>query len=326
MTVFSPAQGYRRDFAGIIALGIALVLLGLFVSKPYHLTLLTYSGIYAVAALGMFVLFGYAGQISIGQGAFVGIGAYASALLVMRVGLPPIVALIASAAASGLFGFVVSRPLLRLTTNYLAMATLAFGVICSVLFSQATSITGGIDPGIFGVPPFEIFSFQFVRPQQKYWLVAMFVGASMFVTINLVHSRFGRALKALSGSEVATAGLGVDVVRYKVLAFTMAASMAGLSGSLLAFVQSSFSASAFTVGLSLDILIMVVVGSLANPWGALFGALFVTIVPTFLETFELYKALIFGVIITIAVIFMPDGLIRGVKDIARNLLKKRRQA
>lgn len=313
---------YLRDLIGLAILICALLAAGFLLTKAYHLTLLTYSGIYAIAALGMFILFGYCGQISIGQAAFFGFGAYASALLVMRAGLPSLLAMAIAVAISSIIGWIVCRPLLKLTTNYLAMATLAFGVIVNVVFSQAVSITGGLDPGMFGVPALNFFGLKLSSTQAKFWMVSGFLCLSTLVIINIVHSRIGRAFKALKGSEVATGGLGVDVVRAKVAAFTLAAGLAGLAGSLFAFAQGSFSSSTFTVGLSIELLVMVAIGSISNLWGAIFGAAFITIFPTFLEHFELYKLPIFGAILLIVTIFMPDGLAKTVFDSARTMVRK----
>jgi branched-chain amino acid transport system permease protein len=313
---------YRRDMIGLAAFAVALVVMGLLFKKNYHFGLITDSCIFAIGALGMFLLFGLCGQISVGQAAFFGIGAYTSALLVMSAGVPPLVAVVASVALSSLVGWFISRPILRLTTNYLAMATLAFGVIVFVLFSQAVAITGGLDPGIFGVPPMSLFGMPLKSAPAKYWMVGTFTFLALLLVINLIHSRAGRAFVALKGSEVATSGLGVDVVHYKVVAFTVAAGLAGLAGSLFAFVQGSFNAANFTVGLSIELLVMVVVGSLASPWGALFGAFFITLIPTFLEDFEVYKLLIYGTIILIVTVLMPDGLARAAYDGVRALASR----
>lgn len=316
------ARRYRNDLIGIAILAVAVVIGGTTIVKSYYLTILIYSGIYAIAALGMFVLFGLAGQISIGQAAFFGVGAYTSALVATRSGLPPIVAVAGSTAVAAVFGWLVSRPLLRLTTNYLAMATLAFGVICFILFAQLRSLTGGIDPGIVSMPGFTVAGFDLSSARAMYFVVGAALCGTMLLVLNLVHSRVGRALRALRGSEVATAGLGVDVVRYKVAAFTVAAGLAGLAGALFAYFQSAFNASVFNVGLSIELLLMVIVGSVSSPWGALFGALFVTVLPTFLEDFEQYKLLIYGVILTIVMIYMPDGFGSTVIQFGRRLTQR----
>lgn len=321
-TRYSCDTRYRRDVVGLTVFALAFVVIGLVLKKPYHFGLLTDASVFSIAALGMFLLFGLCGQISAGQAAFFGIGAYTSALLVMRAGVPPMLAVAASVVVSSAVGWLISRPILKLTTNYLAMATLAFGVIVYVIFSQSVSITGGLDPGIFGLPPMSIFGIPLKSPLAKFWTVGVFTFLSLFLVINLIHSRAGRAFVALKGSEVATAGLGIDVVRFKVVAFTVAAGLAGLAGALFAFVQGSFNAATFSVGLSIEFLVMVVVGSLSSPWGAIFGAFFITLVPTFLEEFEAYKLMIYGMIILLVTVLMPDGLARAAIDGIRSLFWK----
>lgn len=318
------ATRYRVDVIGVGVLALAIVVGWATIAKSFYLTMLIYSGIYSIAALGMFVLFGFAGQISIGQAAFFGVGAYVSAFVVMRTGLPSLVAIACATVLAAAFGWLVSRPLLRLSTNYLAMATLAFGVICFILFAQLRSLTGGLDPGIVAMPTLSILGFAFGDTRSMFLLVGAALCATMLLVVNLVHSRVGRALRALRGSEVATAGLGVDVVRSKVAAFTLAAGLTGFAGSLFAFFQSAFNASVFNVGLSIELLVMVVVGSVASPWGALFGALFVTLLPQVLEDLEQYKLLIYGVILTVVVVYLPDGLGRGAVDAARTIARRLR--
>jgi branched-chain amino acid transport system permease protein len=317
-------QSYSRDIFGLACLALAICVIGLTVANTYYLSMFIYSSIYAIAALGICLLFGFAGQISLGQAAFFGIGAYTSAWVVMRLDLPPLLGTVAAMLFAGAFGWIVSRPLLRLTTNYLAMGTLAFGMICFTAFAQLNSITGGIDPGIVGMPAFHVGALILDKPRSMYWLVTGVMCLVLFLIINLVHSRVGRALRALKVSEVAAAGLGIDVVGYKVMTFTVAAALTGLAGSLFAHFQRSYTASGFGVGLSIELLIMVIVGSVATPWGALFGALFVTLMPSLLEDFEQYKLLVYGLIMTAVMIYMPDGLGKAVIDAASSKFNRRR--
>jgi len=308
---------HRRNLVGLCLLVLLIVAAGLLLKKSYHLSIIGHAAILGIAALGMFVLFGYTGQISIGQAAFFGVGAYVSALLVMRLNVPPPLALVASVAASACLGWLVSRPLLRLETNYLALATLAFGLICFNLFAQMKDLTGGLDPGIVGMPPFRLFGYELDGSRPMYWLVMAFLVVALLATFNIVHSRTGRALRALRSSEVAASGLGVDTVRYKVAAFTFASALTGLAGSLFAFSQGAFSASTFGIGLSIEILVMVVIGSISSPWGTLFGAFFVSLLPTVLQDYEQYRMMIFGAILTVIMIFMPDGLGKAVFALLR---------
>ena len=315
-------SGYQRDLLGIAALIVLAVVAATLVGNSYYLTLLTYSAVYAVAALGLFLLFGYAGQISLAQGAFFGIGAYVSAYLTTKTSVPSVLAMVAAALLPAAVGWLVSRQLLRLTTNYLAMATLAFGSICSILFGQARALTGGLDPGIIGVPPFSLFGFAFQGARGLFILSIGVLVLATLVTVNLIHSRIGRNLRALRSSEFAAAGLGIDVVHHKVAVFSIAAAMTGVGGALFAHVQTTFNASAFSAGLSIELLLMVVIGSVFTPWGALVGAAFVTILPAFLDDFEQVKLLVYGAIMAIVMVFMPDGLGKAIVDGALRVIRR----
>lgn len=319
------ALAYRRNIYILIGVAAICLTVVLGVRNSYHLNLLTYSAIYSIAALGLFLLFGYAGQISLAQGAFFGIGAYSTSYLTMKLGLPSALSLVFAGIIPGVVGWLVARRLLKLTNNYLAMATLAFGSICIILFGQARSVTGGLDPGMIGVPPFTLFSYQMRSPSATFGLCATVLLIAAFLTINLVHSRIGRSLRALRSSEVAADGLGIEVVRYKVTIFAIAAGMTGVAGALFAHVQQSFNASSFSVGLSLELLLMVVIGSVFTPWGAIVGALFITILPHMLEGFEHFKLLVYGVMMTIVMIFMPDGLGKGIVDALSTALRRLRR-
>jgi len=308
------ANERRRDLLILAGLAAVMLIIGIGVRNSYYLSLLTYASIYSIAALGLFLLFGYAGQISLAQAAFFGMGAYITAFSTLNLGLAPIIGIVAAIILPGLVGWLVSLQLLKLATNYLAMATLAFGTISFIAFSQLHAVTGGLDPGVIGVPPFDLLGISFRGPGPTFSLVAIFLVLTLLVTINLIHSRIGRALRALRTSEVAAAGLGIDVVRYKVIVFALAASMAGLAGALFAHLQTNFNASSFGVGLSIELLLMVVLGSVFTPWGALFGAAFVTLLPAALEDFDHYKLLIYGGIMTFSMIFVPDGLGKAAID------------
>ena len=325
MTNYS-ASAYLRNIYLLVGVAAICVAVVLGVKSSFYLSLLTYTALYSVAALGLFLLFGYAGQISLAQGAFFGIGAYTTSYLTMKIGLPSFVSLLFAGLVPGIVGWLVAQRLLKLTNNYLAMATLAFGSICVILFGQARSITGGLDPGMIGVPPFTLFGYAMRTPTAMFGLCATVLVIATFLTINLIHSRIGRSLRALRSSEVAADGLGIEVVRYKATIFAIAAAMTGVAGALFAHVQQSFNATTFSVGLSLELLLMVVIGSVFTPWGAIVGALFITVLPHVLEGFEHFKLLIYGVMMSIVMIFMPDGLGKGIVDAASHALQRMRRS
>lgn len=313
---------YRFNLVGLAMLSIATVLAAAYL-RPFPATLLVYAYINAIAAVGLCLLFGFAGQISIGQAAFFGMGAYITANLTMKFGVAPILALAGAVIATGVFGWAISRPILRLSANYLAMGTLALGSIAYTAFAAFQSLTGGLDPGIVGVPPFSVRGVAFKSPSDMLMVTGIALVIVLLIALSLVHSRIGRALRALRTSEVAAASLGVDVVQYKSAIFGIAAGMAGLAGALFAYFQSSFNASVFGVGLSIELLVIIIVGSSGTPWGALFGALIVTILPNLLEDFEAYKLLAYGLVMTVVMIYMPRGLGAGIIRILGMLPRRR---
>lgn len=326
MTPATVRFAHRRDLFLLLVLCLGQIAIVAVIQNSYYLSLLTYASIYSIAALGLFLLFGYAGQISLAQAAFFGMGAYIQASFTMKLGLPAPLAMIAAAIVPGIVGWLVSHQLLKLTTNYLAMATLAFGTICFILFAQMRGITGGLDPGVIGVPPFTFLGISLRTPSAIFLLSSVVLVLTLLITINLIHSRIGRGLRALRSSEVAAAGLGVDVIGFKVAVFAIAAAMSGVAGSLFALVQTTFNASSFSVSLSIEILLMVVIGSVFTPWGALFGALFVTLVPSLLEGFDHFKMIVYGILMTIVMIFMPDGLGKAIIDAASSLVVRIRRS
>jgi branched-chain amino acid transport system permease protein len=221
------------------------------------------------------------------------------------------------------FGWVVARPLLRLSSHYLAMATLALGLILSIFYSQLVFLTGGADPGISDLAAFAPLGIPFGTTNAMFWVCGVALVLVMAVAINLTHSRVGRALRAIRSAEIPASSLGIDTVRYKVAIFSLSAGMAGLAGGLYAFFTRAFSASGFEVGLSIDLLIMVLVGSVRSPWGAVAGAFVITILPAFLEDFDRYRLFSYGVMMTAIMIFMPDGLVSAGVDGVRALLRRK---
>jgi branched-chain amino acid transport system permease protein len=319
-------KSHRNDLIGLAVLTLILVGLTLILENSYYQTLLVISEIYAIAAIGLSLLFGYAGQISIGQSAFFGLGAYMTANLVQRFNIEPVLALGGSALFSAAVGYLIARPLLRLSSHYLAMATLAFGVVMSIAFGQLKAITGGFDPGIIAMPAFRILDYPLGDIHSMMWVCGAALVIVMALCLNLIHSRIGRALRALRGSEYAAAGLGVDTRAYKVAVFALAAGLAGVAGSLYAFFLRSFTASAFDVTLSIELLVMIVIGSVSSLWGALIGAVVITLLPNLLEHFHQYKMLIYGLLMVSVMIFMPNGLFQGLFDSVTSLRARRSQS
>ena len=320
---YSLAASYRHNLYGIAVLCIVLAMLGVFVTGSYEKTMLIFSMINAIAAIGLCLLFGYGGQISLCQGSFFGLGAYTVADMVQMGGIDPIIALVGAVLVPSLLGWLIARPLLRLSSHYLAMATLALGLIMSIFYTQLQFLTGGADPGVMDLKPFAPLGISLGSTNAMFWVCGVAVTLTMLISVNLIHSRIGRALRGIRSSEIPAASLGIDTVRYKVAIFTVAAGMAGLGGGLYAFSTRAFNSSSFETNYSIDLLIMVLIGSVRSPWGALVGALVINIVPAFLESFDHYRLFTYGILMTIIMIFMPDGLASACFNGVKNLVGRR---
>lgn len=316
-------KSYTNNLIGLASAAVMLALVGTFVSNAFYLTTLIFALIAAISAVGLTLLFGFTGLASLGQAAFFGLGAYSAALLVERLSWPPLVAVAAAVLLPSLVGWLIGRPLLRLSGTYLTMASLAFGVVMYLAFSQATTLTGGLDPGFMLNHPFALGGWKLDGTKDMYWVCAVAILVTLYLAINLIHSRFGRGLRALKSSEAAAEGVGVPTVNYKTAVFAIAAGMAGLSGAMYAFFMRSFNATAFGFPLSIELLIIVIVGSLRSVWGALFGAAIITILPAALEHFNDYKLFIYGVVMVLIMLFLPDGLFHGMVEGFTRIFGKR---
>lgn len=229
--------------------------------------------IMAIATLGLVVLMGHAGQISIGQAAFFGIGAFSSAILTTQLGLSPVLAILLGMVLSGLVAYVVGLGIFRVTGHYLALATIAFGLTLGFLARQL-DITGGVS-GIFGVPQLAIGSVYFRTDLSFYYLAAGILFVAVVLVRNLLTSIFGRSLLALGDSEIAAASSGIDTARHKRTSFVIAAVLAALAGSLQAHWITFVDYHTMDLLLSIQILIMATVGGVGTVWGAAVGSFLV---------------------------------------------------
>lgn len=296
----------RRDWWTLGVLAAALVLAELCIASHFYRAVLILSMIYAVAAIGLTLLVGFAGQVSLGQGAFMGLGAYTSAFCLQKLGLPVAFALGAAIVLPGILGFLIGRPILRLSGHNLALGTLALGTVFYVIAAQWRSVTGGLDPGIIDLPSMAFAGFGHERI--VFWLSIIALCLATAVGASVVDGRFGRGLMILRSSELVAQCMGVDTARAKSTIFAISAALAGFSGGLLALYLRSFNASAFGVGLSIELLMMVIVGSLSTIWGAIFGAFAIIVLPNLLEGFDHAKLLIYGLAMVVIMMFSPNGL------------------
>ncbi len=261
----------------------------------------------AIIVIGLNLLIGYAGQISLGHAGFLGIGAYASAILPAHFGWHPLLAMGAGALACAILAAVVARPIFRLKGNYLAMATLGLGIIISIALRNEATWTGG--PDGMAVLAMTVAGFELSNDRQWYWVVAALLAFSVWASLNLIDSPFGRALRALHGSEVASRVVGVDVTGYKVAVFVMSAAFASIMGSITAHYVGFVTPAYADFFHSIELVTMVVVGGMASVYGSIVGAVLLTALPQALATFEGWETVVFGAVLMLFMIFLPRGLV-----------------
>ncbi len=292
----------------------AVLALAGWLDNAYYYTLLNFIGVHTLLVVGLNLLLGYAGQISLGHAAFFGLGAYTSGILTAHYGVNPWLALVAGLGLSGLSAFLIGIPALKLRGYYLAMATLGFGIIVYIIFNEAQPITGG-PSGLSGIPSLSLAGFPLNTPRRLYLLIWISVGLILALSANLVESRTGRAIRALHDSEAAAQSLAVDTARMKLKVFVWSALYASLAGSFYAHTLNFIAPSSFGFMFSIKLVTMVVLGGMASIWGSLLGAAVLTVLPEVLTVFHDFEVVIFGAILVVVMIFLPRGLVRGLMDL-----------
>jgi len=256
---------------------------------------------------GLNVVMGYGGQISLCQAGFFGLGAYISGVLSLRYGVPPILGLILALLGSTVAALLIGLPALRLRGHYLAMATLGFNAILSVLFVELVPLTGGPN-GLAGIPPFTLLGLTFDTPARFFWLAWAAGLILMLLVASLLASRAGRALRAVSGSEVAADSMGIDPFRTKLRAFMFSAACAGVAGALYAHFNQYASPETFSLSASVLLVVMVALGGWGHYWGPVLGAALFTVVPELLHRFQDAELLVFGIGMVLVLLYLPGGL------------------
>jgi branched-chain amino acid transport system permease protein len=285
---------------------------------------MVFAGIYSLITLGLSVLVGYAGQISLGHAAFFGIGAYTSAVGTATLGWNAWLCLALGALLASGAALVVGSPSLKLRGHYLAMATLAFGIIIYIVFNEEIEITGGPD-GMGGIPGLSLGGFKFNSVIRYYYLVWLIVLAAFWFCSNFIQSRVGRAFRSIHGSEVAARAMGVNVSAYKIQAFVFSAILASIAGSLYCHYLNFVNPSTFDLFFSIKLLIMIIMGGMHSIWGGIVGAILITFLSNeWLHRFEEAEVLVYGGVLLIIVMFLPDGLVSLPSRIRSRLTKTTR--
>jgi branched-chain amino acid transport system permease protein len=306
----------HRTGLTVTALAVLLLVWPLIESNPYNLGLSNLIAIYVMVVLGLNLFIGYTGQISLGHAAFFAIGAYGSAVGTTTMGWPAWPVMILVALAVALIALAVGLPALKLSGHYLAMATLGFNIVIYNILIQWDTVTGG-PSGFAGIPHLSLGGMGFDNEVNIHYLVWTFAMLSLLSSLNLVRSGAGRGLAALAEDEVAASTLGVDIRSAKVKVFVLSAVLASLAGSLFAHCYAFVSPDSFHIFVSVDFVIMVVVGGMGSIWGTLFGTALITLLPEWIEALDSYKDIVHGLILVMILLFLPQGLVTGITDAVR---------
>jgi len=296
--------------APYLAILVIMFFVPAFVTNPYHIQVLTFIGIYIILALSLNLLNGYVGLLSIGHAAFYGIGAYASAKLMMEVGLPFILAMIGAGLTAGAFGYLIAKPTLRLSGIYMTLATLGFNIIFFLLLQNWMSFTNG-PLGIMDIPPPKIFGYQISTRTHYYYLIFALVVLTLASMYRLIHSRFGRALVSIRENELAAESMGVNTTRYKVQAFVLSAFYAGIAGSFYAHFVKFISPDSFYIYESFVLLAMLALGGQGNLTGPAVGAAVLLIIPEVFRFLQEYRMFVYGTVLVTMMLVRRQGLLGG---------------
>ena len=306
---------FRSTFFWYLLLLLALALMPLALDT-YNISILNFIAIYSVAAIGLMLLTGYTGQVSLGHAAFFAIGSYTSAILTLK-GVPFILALPMAGVFSGIIGIAVGFPALRLSGLYLAIATMGFGFIVEEILSRWESLTRG-NLGIL-VKKASIGPLIFNSEEKFFYLALLILIITILLARNILRSTTGRAMIAIRDSEIAAQTMGISLARYKTMAFAISAFFTGIAGSLYAHKIAFINPESYTIVLSIEFIIMIIIGGLGSIHGAIFGTAFVIMLPQIIIMVKDYlpvylqeqtglQPAVYGLMVILFILFEPLGL------------------
>lgn len=316
-----PAFGRRALESGLVALVVA-ALLPVPLAENYFLFFLVDVLIYSILALSLQLMLGYGGIVSLGHASFFGIGAYTSAYLMKAVGMPFPIAFL-GAIAIALLGGLLMSPIIRLRDVYFAMASFAFGIIVSVLFTQWSTITGGHD-GLPGIPPARIGPLDLEDTVPFYYLALVVLTVQVFLYRRYLASPYGQALDAIRQNETAARASGIGLTAMKAQVILLGVGSAGAAGSLFAHFHGSVAPSSFGWLQSVMLLAMLVVGGVRSFSGAILGTLVLLFLASYLRELREYQALVNGLILALFMIFLPRGLVGLVRSLFERVVTRAR--
>ena len=305
----------ESPYAVVLAMAVVVALLPLALHSNFYLRVATLVFIFSLVVVGLNLLMGFAGQVSLGHAGFFGIGAYAVAVGPTSLGLPSWLALAGGAALAGLLAFVIGRPVLRLRGHYLAVATMGLGLLVAMVFNNEAAWTGGPDGML--VPHLSLFGWRVHGPLSWYWVAGVSLVIGAWIAVNVIASPTGRALRAIHDSEVAARVLGVDVARYKLIVFVLSAVYAAVAGSYFALFDGLVTPEAAGFLRSIEFVTMAVLGGLGSIVGSIVGAAMLTVLPQLLTVFQDYEHIVLGLVMVVVMVFLPAGIVPSLSAVLR---------
>jgi branched-chain amino acid transport system permease protein len=305
----------ESPYAGVLALAILVAVMPLALPSLFYMRIAALIGIFALVVVGLNLLIGFAGQVSLGHAGFFGIGAYAVAIGPTHLGIPSWLSLIIGAAVAGLTAFLVGRPILRLRGHYLAVATLGMGLLFAMVFANESAWTGG--PDGMPVPRLELFGWRLAGPLTWYWISGITLVIGAWIAANVIASPTGRALRAIHDSETAAQVLGIDVARYKLIAFVLSAIYAAVAGAYLAMFDGLVTPEVAGFLRSIEFVTMAVLGGLGSTLGGIVGAALLVLLPQVLTVFHDYEHVVLGLVMIVVMIFVPAGIVPSLAGLLR---------
>ena len=320
------ASGHAAKLPALLGWPLAVLAVIVAVFIPFVITDngimsgLVIAAILFMTLMGLDVLMGYAGQVSLGQAGFMAIGGYTSGYLAINTEIAPVLSILAGIGVSILCALVLSVVTLRLRGLYLALATLAFGLLINSCAVGFLDITGG-PSGLVGIPSFSVGSFTFGTPRAMYYLVLVLDLVILIGLVGAMRSGFGRALKAIRSDQMAAAALGINTVRYKLAAFLISVTLASLAGSLYAFFFNFLAPEMVGTSRSLELVAMLIIGGESTLVGGLFGALLLTLLPTIFAPLAIYKTFASGALLVSSFLYLPQGFYGALIQILTRLVR-----
>ncbi len=305
----------------LIALAIITVVCGLMLKERYLALVLCFVCINIIAVTGLDILFGYTGQVSFGHAGYYAIGSYTSALLTLRLNLPPALAVIIAGFVSMLFGVIIAFPAAKLVKHFLSLLTIAFGQMVYIFIAVTVPLTNGTS-GIVGIPHISIFGYTFSTNQSNFFLLLGVVILVFIAKKRIVDSRVGRAFIAIRENPHAANGMGINVRYYKILAFAVSAFLTGIAGALYAHLMGFISPDTFTASQSTLFMTMLLFGGIGSLVGPAIGSAILVATTELMQSFVSYQMLIYAIFILIVLFYLPNGVVGIIESLKESSRKQ----